>query len=185
MGCDLFWDLVDQTRWFNHSCDPNAEVFSKWDHEAKTIRAVGPGARGDDVAGHQVRRARAIAQRAKEMQQRVQGTVEHVRAGDGLRRVLKDHLDHPRRQVRIYLKQESGGARNNRTYLGENVRTGGNVPEPLQAVLYDPQTSGGLLIAIAPDRTRDLLERLAAEGVETRAVIGKVTAEHPCVAVLG
>lgn len=39
LGCNMFWDLVDQTRWFNHSCDPNSEVLSKWDHEAKTIRA--------------------------------------------------------------------------------------------------------------------------------------------------
>ncbi|MEO6773961.1 MAG: SET domain-containing protein-lysine N-methyltransferase [Kofleriaceae bacterium] len=38
-GCDLFWDLVDQTRWFNHSCAPNTEVHSSWDHDAKTVRA--------------------------------------------------------------------------------------------------------------------------------------------------
>jgi hypothetical protein len=30
----LFWDLVCQTRWFNHSCDPNTEVMVEWD-EAK------------------------------------------------------------------------------------------------------------------------------------------------------
>jgi len=35
----LFWDLVDQTRWFNHACDPNTEVCSRWDREASTIRA--------------------------------------------------------------------------------------------------------------------------------------------------
>lgn len=35
----LFWDLACQTRWFNHSCDPNSEVCSKWDREAQTIRA--------------------------------------------------------------------------------------------------------------------------------------------------
>jgi hypothetical protein len=39
MGEHVFWDLACQTRWFNHSCDPNSEVRSKWDHEAKTIRA--------------------------------------------------------------------------------------------------------------------------------------------------
>ena len=39
LGDEIFWDLVDQTRWFNHSCDPNSEVFSRWDHEAKTVRA--------------------------------------------------------------------------------------------------------------------------------------------------
>ena len=39
LGDTLFWDLACQTRWFNHSCDPNSEVRSKWDHEAQTIRA--------------------------------------------------------------------------------------------------------------------------------------------------
>ena len=38
-GEPLFWDLVCQTRWFNHSCEPNSEVNSKWDPEANTIRA--------------------------------------------------------------------------------------------------------------------------------------------------
>jgi len=35
----LFWDLSCQTRWFNHSCEPNSEVFSEWDKEADTLRA--------------------------------------------------------------------------------------------------------------------------------------------------
>jgi hypothetical protein len=39
LGDQFFWDLTDQTRWFNHSCDPNSEVRSKWDHEASTCRA--------------------------------------------------------------------------------------------------------------------------------------------------
>ena len=38
-GENFFWDLVDQTRWFNHSCDPNTEVLSKWDHERNTCQA--------------------------------------------------------------------------------------------------------------------------------------------------
>jgi uncharacterized protein len=38
-GDPLFWDLVCQTRWFNHSCDPNSDVASKWDHEHHTMRA--------------------------------------------------------------------------------------------------------------------------------------------------
>ena len=39
LGDKFFWDLVDQTRWFNHSCSPNTEVRSRWDHEANTARA--------------------------------------------------------------------------------------------------------------------------------------------------
>jgi uncharacterized protein len=35
----LFWDLVCQTRWFNHSCDPNTEVMLKWDRETRTMLA--------------------------------------------------------------------------------------------------------------------------------------------------
>ena len=35
----VFWDLADQTRWFNHACDPNTEVSSRWDFEAETMRA--------------------------------------------------------------------------------------------------------------------------------------------------
>jgi hypothetical protein len=35
----LFWDLVCQTRWFNHSCDPNTEVMLKWDRETRTMTA--------------------------------------------------------------------------------------------------------------------------------------------------
>ena len=38
-GDPLFWDLACQTRWFNHSCEPNSEVHSKWDHEQDTMRA--------------------------------------------------------------------------------------------------------------------------------------------------
>jgi uncharacterized protein len=35
----LFWDLVCQTRWFNHSCDPNTEVMLRWDDQATTMVA--------------------------------------------------------------------------------------------------------------------------------------------------
>jgi selenide,water dikinase len=93
--------------------------------------------------------------------------------------VLPGALDYAAHEI------TTGGGRNNRAYLADRVRLTGGVPEALQSVLYDPQTSGGLLIAIAADRTGELLDRLAAEGVEIRAVIGQVSAEHPCVAEVG
>lgn len=39
LGENVFWDLVCQTRWFNHSCEPNTEVCSRWDAETQTVRA--------------------------------------------------------------------------------------------------------------------------------------------------
>jgi selenide,water dikinase len=52
-----------------------------------------------------------------------------------------------------------GGLKSNRDFFGPRVREGG-AAEPIRAALYDPQTSGGLLIAIAPRRLAGLLAAL-------------------------
>lgn len=66
---------------------------------------------------------------------------------------------------------KTGGAERNASYLASLVEWG-SVSESVRAVLFDPQTSGGLLIAVPASRLRDLLARLpdAAEigGVEPR-----------------
>ena len=46
--------------------------------------------------------------------------------------------------------------------------------DSLRAVLFDAQTSGGLLIAVPADRTQALMERLDAGGVRGAAVIGSL-----------
>jgi selenide,water dikinase len=69
----------------------------------------------------------------------------------------------------------TGGARKNRAYLEPHLRLDPKIPAGLEGTLFDPQTSGGLLIAVAPEKTNRLLEALAEEGVAVRAVIGKVT----------
>jgi len=38
-GKPLFFDLVCQTRWFNHSCAPNTDVMLKFDEETNTMIA--------------------------------------------------------------------------------------------------------------------------------------------------
>jgi selenide,water dikinase len=53
------------------------------------------------------------------------------------------------------------------------------VEERTKRLLADPQTSGGLLIAIAPSRVNALLKRLARAKVRA-AVIGEVTKRGPC-----
>jgi hypothetical protein len=52
-GKAVFWDLVDQTRWFNHSCDPNTEVMSRFDHERRTVIAWWVAIR-DVAAGEEI-----------------------------------------------------------------------------------------------------------------------------------
>jgi hypothetical protein len=36
-GPPLYYDLADQTRWINHSCDPNCEVDSAYDPVTGTV----------------------------------------------------------------------------------------------------------------------------------------------------
>jgi selenide, water dikinase len=52
-----------------------------------------------------------------------------------------------------------GGLKSNRDFYGASVREG-DVPESVRLGLYDPQTSGGLLIAIRPRRAATLMATL-------------------------
>jgi selenide,water dikinase len=53
-----------------------------------------------------------------------------------------------------------------------------------QALLTDPQTSGGLLVACAPDAVDAVLETFRAEGFQRAAVIGEVESGSPGIAVV-
>jgi SET domain-containing protein len=52
MGDGLFLDMVDQTRWINHSCDPNAEIELGQDARGPWARivAVRPVRAGEEVS---------------------------------------------------------------------------------------------------------------------------------------
>lgn len=72
------------------------------------------------------------------------------------------------------------GAHNNRGYYKERVSSVLEELSPLEMILYDPQTSGGLLIAGPQDAIDTVMARLAACGYPlTAAVIGKVTDGKP------
>lgn len=67
------------------------------------------------------------------------------------------------------------GAYKNRGYSIDKVETGG-VEEHYLDLLYDPQTSGGLLISVASESLKDLLSDVQKAGMDTTvSVIGKVS----------
>ncbi len=65
-----------------------------------------------------------------------------------------------------------GAVERNREFLGAGLQVGPGVDEALVHLGCDAQTSGGLLIAIAPDRLEDLKQALAQRGVDA-FIIGK------------
>jgi selenide, water dikinase len=68
-----------------------------------------------------------------------------------------------------------GGLNSNREYLGDSVRTDGTTIEDLLP-LYDPQTSGGLLVSVPEERLAQFVRALEKHGTPT-AVVGEVVEE--------
>ena len=67
-----------------------------------------------------------------------------------------------------------GGFQRNRDFRQDMVEIDRKVPDYLADILFDPQTSGGLLIAVAPEKANTLLGRLHGAGIEEAAVIGEI-----------
>ena len=69
------------------------------------------------------------------------------------------------------------GAYNNRSFRGAFVGFAVSVPRKVQDLLFDPQTSGGLLIAVAAGEAEQLVTALKAKGVDCAAIVGEVITE--------
>ena len=67
----------------------------------------------------------------------------------------------------------SGGTRNNEAFLRDHVDQEPGVPPVVATLLYDAQTSGGLLLAVPAGRLAGLVEDLRGRGVEP-ALVGRV-----------
>jgi selenide,water dikinase len=82
-------------------------------------------------------------------------------------------------EVLDYIRHDiiSGAVERNREYSSQFVTVREGVDPALETVLYDPQTSGGLLLAVPAKRAGLLLRKLRAKGLRSAAVIGRVTAK--------
>jgi selenide, water dikinase len=67
----------------------------------------------------------------------------------------------------------TGNGKTNRQYVGDDIQTAESVGKELRDLLFDPQTAGGMLIAISQDRSEELLERLC-EKYPQAAIVGRV-----------
>jgi len=78
-----------------------------------------------------------------------------------------------------YLRQGmiSGAIERNKEFASLYVTTSPGVSEERETVLYDPQTSGGLLIAVHPDDAGELVSRLKKKEIDSTTVIGGVVSK--------
>ena len=118
-------------------------------HPSHIVRAVGVHAL-TDITGY------SLLGHAYEMA--AAGSV-CLRLSAGSTPLLPGALDYAARGI------VTGGGGRNRRYLQDKVRFAEPVSEPLEHVLFDPQTSGGLLFAIAPEKAKEVERAFAGAGL--------------------
>jgi selenide,water dikinase len=72
----------------------------------------------------------------------------------------------------------TGGCRRNRAYLEDKVVIERSVPEGLREVAFDPQTSGGLLLALPAKSAGSLTRKLHAHGIDAATIVGRACARR-------
>lgn len=69
----------------------------------------------------------------------------------------------------IEQKMLTRGDKNNRDYVGETIYFNENVTKVMQSALFDPQTAGGLLISLEPEKAERFIDK-----VDNAKIIGRV-----------
>jgi selenide,water dikinase len=67
-----------------------------------------------------------------------------------------------------------GGLQKNREFYSNMVKFATEIADHMKDILFDPQTSGGLLIALGKEAAKPLLDKLYKAGLRDSAIIGEV-----------
>ena len=114
----------------------------------------------------------ALLGHAQEMAEK-SGALRPAQGGVGIRLSLESlpFLEGARGYARDWIFP-AGAGRNQRCYAS-HVRFAPSIPEWMQMLLYTPETSGGLLIAVAESKLGELIELFDREG-QSHWIIGRV-----------
>src|SRR5690606_35548486 len=77
----------------------------------------------------------------------------------------------------------TGASGRNWQSYGQAIALASQVDETMRALLCDPQTSGGLLVACAPEAVAQVLDTFHSQGFAQASVIGELAAGDPSVRV--
>ena len=70
-----------------------------------------------------------------------------------------------------------GGTQRNKKYRERQIDLDPNLPPEITDILFDPQTSGGLLISVPSAKADTLLNKLKGAGIQHAAIIGEVVSD--------
>jgi selenide,water dikinase len=110
----------------------------------------------------------------------VLGHAQEMASGSGVTLILESaKLPLLKGAVRLAEKGYiTGGCKRNKDYLDDKMVIEKNVSEGLAEVALDPQTSGGLLIAIGKQHAAKLVDDLHTAGVTAACAIGYATSQQ-------
>jgi len=108
------------------------------------------------------------------------GHAQEMAAGSGVTIVLEAGKLPLLRGARRLAEQGclTGGCKRNRDYLSDKVSVDRSVPKGLVEVAFDPQTSGGLLIALPESQASGAIADMRSRGVNSAAIVGHATAQQ-------
>ena len=101
------------------------------------------------------------------------GHILEMTAGEVSAEIYCDNLPHLNR-VKYFIEDEyvTGGGKRNRAFVGNRVDTS-TLPMWISELMYDPQTSGGLLIAVDSTQADELLAKIKADD-SNAAIVGSI-----------
>ena len=104
------------------------------------------------------------------------GHAFEMAAGSDVRlEISMDEIPIMREALAMYKKgMNTGMNASNRRLVAENLRFENELPAWHQEIVYDPQTSGGLLVSVPEGGSENMLEALKNAGVEQARIIGNV-----------
>jgi len=79
----------------------------------------------------------------------------------------------------------TGASHRNWASYGDAIKLPDGLPDWRRHLLADPQTSGGLLVACAPEAAENILKHIRSAGYSRAALIGRAVAGEPSIRIIG
>ena len=113
-------------------------------------------------------------------------TLELARGNDVHIDIIYENLPFYPNALQMYQKGETTGSNKANRKLAEGAwKMAAQRTTAEEDLLFDPQTSGGLLLVVSAAQSDDLIARLKKEGIETAVQVGEVVAaDQPFIRVI-